>query len=220
MPTDETTLARLAEIWEERARRFAASAEDSESSSDIERYRAAPLYHRAAAEARLIADALRCKIASLTAPARAGGGMRWNPLPRALWAAMSPFVWAAHRLGWCSYAWVNVCAGARKPGRSFDALWHWRWFGDCIPYLPSSVTLHGIAYETSASEGTVVFVEDFTRRRIVFARYPGDLVQWQVTAKDVPALHVTLAAEWVEAVFGGTFEERPAAALPRGGADV
>lgn len=62
MPTDETTLEALAETWEERARRFAASAEDSESSSDIERYRAAPLYRRAAAEARLIADALRFRL--------------------------------------------------------------------------------------------------------------------------------------------------------------
>lgn len=73
MPTDETTLARLAETWEERARRFAASAEDSESSSDIERYRAAPLYRRAAAEARLIADALRFRLAALTAPAAQEG---------------------------------------------------------------------------------------------------------------------------------------------------
>lgn len=72
MPTDETTLAaleRLAERYERQAAHHARDAHDfAESPVPVLRL-TAPDLAKQTAENALIADALRCKLASLTAPA-------------------------------------------------------------------------------------------------------------------------------------------------------
>jgi hypothetical protein len=134
---------------------------------------------------------------------------------RAFWTLLSPFVWIAHRLGLCSYKWVNVCHGARHRDR-FDALWQCEWYGSPIEALPESVTLCGIGYRTAVSEGTVTFIEDYSRNRITFERDPHEALSdlWYLTLSEhagVPASHIRAAYAWVCAVFGGSFERR---ALP------
>lgn len=133
---------------------------------------------------------------------------------RALWRALSPFVWAAHRLGWCSYKWVNVCHGARRPDR-FDALWQYEWYGAPIRELPAHLTLCGIGYRASASEGIVTFVAEFTRCRITFER---DVIAgeglWYLTLSGmspIAASHVDAAYRWVKAIYGGSHEWKAAA---------
>lgn len=130
---------------------------------------------------------------------------------RMFWRAASPFVWCANRLGWCSYKWVNVCTGARRPDL-FDELWQYEWYGAPIRELPSEVRLCGIGYRTAASEGTVVFIEDFTKRRMTFDR---DAIareaMWHLTLSGCPlpaspASHVDAAYRWIQAVFGGSHE--------------
>jgi hypothetical protein len=130
---------------------------------------------------------------------------------RACWVMLSPIVWAAHRFGWCSYTWVNVCHGARRPDR-FDALWQHRWYGAPVTALPDQVILGGTGYRTAVSEGTVTFVEEFTRGRITFDRDPHDRLAdlWYLTLSRHAhaATHVDAAYAWVRAVFGGSFERR------------
>jgi hypothetical protein len=131
---------------------------------------------------------------------------------RLFWRLLSPAVWAAHRLGWCSYKWVNVCHGARRPDR-FDPLWQYEWYGAPISEMPAEVVLCGIGYRTGASEGTVTFVEEFTKRRITFDRDSIALeAQWYVSLgpSPAPAPHVDAAYRWVKAVFGGSHEWRNA----------
>lgn len=137
---------------------------------------------------------------------------------RIFWAAVSPVVWALHRVGLCSYKWVNVCIGARHP-QSFDALWQHRWYGAAIPSLPDEVVLCGILYATAVAEGTVTFFESFAKTRITFDRDPYDTQAqlWYVTiasATIIPASHVRAAYEWTCAVFGGSFEFRQIAKSP------
>ncbi|HXD48478.1 MAG TPA: hypothetical protein VN600_06890 [Gemmatimonadaceae bacterium] len=131
---------------------------------------------------------------------------------RAFWVLASPFAWALHRVGWCSFTHVNVCHGARHPDR-FDALWQHRWYGEPIPTLPAEVGLCGIPYETAVAEGTVTFVDPCTMSRITFDRDPYDRFadQWTVLlagSTSIPAAHVRQAYEWVCAVFGDSFETR------------
>lgn len=129
---------------------------------------------------------------------------------RAFWAILSPFVWATNSAGLCSYKWVNICTGARRPDL-FDQLWHHQHYGTPIAALPDSVNLCGWRYETAVAEGTVTFVEGFTLHRITFDR---DHVTreslWYVTLPDFPiaASHVQAAYAWVCAVFGGSHEWR------------
>ena len=132
-------------------------------------------------------------------------------LRRALWASLSPFVWAANRVGLCSYKWVNVCLGARRPDL-FNPLWHYRFYGTPIRALPDRVNLCGIGYRAAASEGTVTFVNTVWRNRITFDR---DAIEnealWHVTLppnKRVTAGHVSEAYAWVRAVYGDSFEYR------------
>jgi hypothetical protein len=132
---------------------------------------------------------------------------------RALWASLTPFVWALHRMGACSLKWVHVCLGARRPDL-FNPLWHHERFGDAIPALPDEVVLCGIGYRASASEGTVVFVCDWACSRITFERDHHDphASLWYLTiAGRIPASHVDAAYRWVRAVFGGSFTVRGAA---------
>ena len=129
---------------------------------------------------------------------------------RAWWTVLSPFVWAANRLGLCSYKWVNVCCGARRPDL-FDALWHQRFYGTPIRALPSDVNLCGIRYRAAASEGIVTFFEDFTKQRITFERdsIAGEPLWYLALSRQpVSASHVRAAYEWTCAVFGGSFEVR------------
>jgi hypothetical protein len=138
-----------------------------------------------------------------------------NSPRRLFWKLASPFAWCANRMGWCSYKWVNVCAGARRPDLC-DALWQYEWYGAPIPEMPDSVILCGIEYRTGASEGTVTFVEDFTKCRITFER---DAIArdalWYVELSGyrlkTPAPHVDAAYRWVKAVFGGAHEWKEAA---------
>lgn len=126
---------------------------------------------------------------------------------RALWTCLTPFVRVANRLGLCSYKWVNVCIGARRPDL-FNPLWHHRHFGTPIHSLPSDVILCGIGYRASASEGTVTFFNDVWRERITFERDTFDGAQlWTLTLSGgtASATHVKEAYEWVCAVFGGSF---------------
>ena len=129
---------------------------------------------------------------------------------RAFWTCLSPFVWVANRLHLCSYKWVNVCIGARRPDL-FDALWHHRFYGTPIPALPSVVILCGIQYRASASEGTVTFFDDVFKQRITFERDVLDGVQlWTLilSGGTASASHVRQAHEWVCAVFGDSFQRR------------
>jgi hypothetical protein len=133
---------------------------------------------------------------------------------RLMWRVLSPVVWCAHRLGLCSYKWVNVCHGASRPDR-FDPLWQYEWYGAPIREVPAEVVLCGIGYRTGASEGTVTFVEDFTKRRITFKRDAHAREGlWYVSlsgAIPFPAPHVDAAYRWVRAVFGGSHEWKGAA---------
>lgn len=129
---------------------------------------------------------------------------------RMWWAGVSPVVWMLHRAGRCSYKWANVCHGARHPDR-FDALWQHQWYGEPIPALPDELTLCGIGYTTAVAEGTVTFLDPFTRTRITFDRDPHDRLAalWTVTLSgttSIPASHVRSAYEWVCAVFGGSHD--------------
>ncbi len=133
---------------------------------------------------------------------------------RAFWVMLSPFAWIAHRVGLCSYKWVNVCHGARRRDR-FDALWQYEWYGTPIGSIPEEVGLCGIGYRTAVSEGTVTFVDDVSRTRITFDRDPHDpfAAMWYlqlVSFTGMPASHVDVAYRWVRAVFGGSFERRAA----------
>lgn len=130
------------------------------------------------------------------------------------WRVLSPFVWCAHRMGVCSYKWVNVCHGAHHPER-FDALWQYEWYGAPIRELPHLLTLCGIGYRVGASEGTVTFVEEFTRRRITFER-DGIAREglWYIALSGTmpaPASHIDAAYRWVQAVYGGSHEWKEAA---------
>jgi hypothetical protein len=137
------------------------------------------------------------------------------PRRRALWYLLSPVVWCAHRLGLCSYKWVNVCVGARRPDL-FDPLWQYEWYGAPIRDIPSRVNLCGIEYHAGASEGTVTFVDDVTKCRITFER---DAVErealWYLALSGyrltAPAPHVDAAYRWVKAVYGGSHEWKEAA---------
>lgn len=131
---------------------------------------------------------------------------------RSFWVCVSPIVRLANRLRLCSYKWVNVCKGARRR-ESFNPLWHHRFYGTPVTRLPDEVNLCGIVYRASHSEGTVTFVEEFTRTRMTFER---DHIEreslWYFTASGrVPASHVREAHAWVNAVFGHSFEWRRAA---------
>jgi hypothetical protein len=85
--------------------------------------------------------------------------------------------------------------------------------------MPERVTLHGIRYGVSASEGLVSFVESEPMfgmgSRIWFERDPDAAYPtvWtcQSSGRHVAATHIVRAYEWVEAVFGGTFERKAAA---------
>lgn len=136
---------------------------------------------------------------------------------RILWRLATPFVAIAHRLGACSYKWVNVCRGAWRLDR-FDPLWHYEWYGTPIKAIPSQVILRGIGYETAASDGAVVFIEEFTRRRIVFRRNSAAI--WEVSSVgSIDADRVCDAYAWVKAVsfFAPTnqreCEQKPAVAF-------
>lgn len=130
---------------------------------------------------------------------------------RTSWIFLTPIVWLANRVGLCSYAWVNLCIGARRPDL-FDPLWHHEHFGTPIETLPDELVLCGIGYRVAVAEGTVTFVEDFTRSRITFDRDPyGQMREalWYVSLSGwVAAPHVRAAYAWVSAVFGGSFEYR------------
>lgn len=135
-------------------------------------------------------------------------------LRRLFWRVLSPVVYYVHRFGWCSYKWVNVCIGARRPDL-FDPLWQYEWYGAPIPQLPPEVVLCGIAYRTGASEGTVTFVEDFTKCRITFER-DGIAREglWYVVLSgraSIAAPHVDAAYRWVQAVYGRSHEWKVAA---------
>ncbi len=139
---------------------------------------------------------------------------------RLFWKLLTPFVWAAHLAGLCSYKWVNVCHGARRPDR-FDPLWQHQWYGAPIEELPSEVILCGWGYRTAASEGIVIFADDFAKRRIIFHRDQHDQqAMWTVELGGtqlypVCASHVKAAYAWVCAVFGASFEYRtPTEAKP------
>jgi hypothetical protein len=133
---------------------------------------------------------------------------------RIAWAVLSPFVWVMNRAGFCSYAWVNVCHGARHSHR-FDQLWQHRWYGAPLHALPRDVTLCGIGYVTAVAEGTVTFVDADTRARITFDRDDverHDMWTLLLAGTDVvPAAHVRQAYEWVCAVFGDSHEWRRSA---------
>jgi len=129
---------------------------------------------------------------------------------RAVWVLATPFVGAAHRLGWCSYKWVNVCLGARKPD-GFDPLWQHEWYGAPIPRLPDEVILSGIGYTLQSHEGLVVFSCNWAASRITFERDQHNPLEdlWYVRVfGNVPASHVMLAYRWVSALFGGSFERK------------
>lgn len=132
---------------------------------------------------------------------------------RAWWTCLSPFVWTANRMGLCSYKWVNVCTGARRPDL-FNPLWHHRHFGTPIQALPDSVNLCGILYQVSASEGIVTFVGDWTKDRITFER--DDIEReplWYLELSGRPtASHVIDAYGWVCALFGGSFQHSASSA--------
>jgi hypothetical protein len=133
---------------------------------------------------------------------------------RALWTCVSPLAWALHRMGICSYKWVNICTGARRPDL-FDPLWHYRHYGTPILALPDSVNLCGILYQVAASEGIVTFLDGVSKQRITFER--DDIEREPLWYLDLsgrpPAPHVRDAYEWVCAVFGGSFQRR-AASVP------
>ena len=139
-------------------------------------------------------------------------------MKRAFWIAASPIVWLLHRLGFCSYKWVNVCCGARHP-ELFNPLWQHRWYGERIAAMPDGVNLCGIGYTVSVAEGTVTFFDYYTKARITFDRDPYDRLSdlWYISLSHViPAPHVREAYEWVCAVFGGSFVRKaePLAFVP------
>lgn len=116
---------------------------------------------------------------------------------RIFWRLATPFVAIAHRLGACSYKWVNVCRGSWRLDR-FDPLWHYQWYGTPITAIPAQVILRGIGYEAAATDGAVVFIEEFTRRRIVFRRNSAAI--WEVSSVgSIDADRVCDAYAWVKA---------------------
>lgn len=127
---------------------------------------------------------------------------------RAVWIIATPFVSVANRIGLCSYKWVNICVGARRPDL-FDELWHHEYYGTPIRVLPSRVILSGIDYTAAAHEGIVTFFDDATKCRISFLR---DAIEkeglWylELAGSHVAAPHVQKAYGWVCAVFGGSHE--------------
>lgn len=136
-------------------------------------------------------------------------------MKRLFWTLSTPVVYAGYRLGVWSYLWVNVCRGAREPS-SFNPLWQNQWYGTPINRLPEEVILCGIGYRTSVSEGTVVFINEVTRTRIVFERDPFDRLEnlWHVMVNgQMPASHVRDAYSWVCAVFGASFVKRTCSAV-------
>ena len=133
---------------------------------------------------------------------------------RVLWMLARPFAWLGHRVGLWSLAPVNVAVLAWRRDLG-DALDHFEHFGTPIDALPEFVILCGIGYCTAVSEGTVVFTEYFTGRRIVFERDHHDPLafMWYVESSGrVAASHMDAAYRWIRAVFGGSFERRRAAA--------
>jgi hypothetical protein len=135
---------------------------------------------------------------------------------RAFWMIIYPFAVLANRVFGASYKWVNVGHGAWHRDR-FDALWHCRWYGTPIPALPSLVNLCGILYSASAHEGLVTFRPEWVHQlptwRICFRRddIAGHVIWYVELGQELAAPHVIAAYEWVEAVFGGSFEFRSAA---------
>lgn len=137
---------------------------------------------------------------------------------RFLWRCATPAVYLAHRAGWCSYEWVNVCHGAWRRDR-FDPLWHHERYGDPIETLPDTTILCGIRYDVQAHEGLVVFRCDWSARTVVFERDDhdpfADLWYAEINGR-VPASHVDMAYRWIRAVFGGSHvRKRSTVAAPQ-----
>jgi|GEM_PF-6521537 len=139
-------------------------------------------------------------------------------IARTGWIIAEPFVRLAYAAKLCGYQHVNTCIGARRRDR-FDPLWHWEHFGTPVESLPECVTLCGIGYSATHSEGMVSFVEEEPMfgmgSRVWFTRDPDSPYpsSWacQVSGRQVSAEHIVSAYRWVEAVFGGTFERKRAA---------
>jgi len=131
-------------------------------------------------------------------------------LRRRFWQVAYPFARLANKWFGASYKWVNVGIGAWHP-ELFDGLWHHRWYGQELTTLPESVNLNGIRYETTVSEGLVMFTNrDFGTAKLCFTRDPHDVhgVLWYYEGSAVPASHVETAYNWVKAVYGGSFEKK------------
>lgn len=135
-------------------------------------------------------------------------------LRRLFWKCAYPFCRIGHKLFGLSYKWVNVGIAAWH-GEYFDALWHWRWFGDSIDQMPDEVNLCGIVYRTTVAEGLVQFSESHcSGTRLCFERDPHDqygFLWYYEGSQRVPACHWEEAYAWVKAVYGGSHElKRPA----------
>lgn len=133
---------------------------------------------------------------------------------RVFWKMMLPLFWIYARKMGGGYKYYNRCIAAWNP-KLFTAIDQNAWFGTPVSEIPCFVVLCGIGYDVEQYEGLVKFTESGgiygTVTELVFER-ENDLDPWRLTLLDsfdsIMVKHIIRAYQWVEAVYGGSFETK------------